>query len=820
MGEMPMPSASNSNAAASESKPEISEMAFDEDSNDDELLASSMIWSQTESTINRAPSQIYGNTEVPLATDSDGNKILRMFWLDAYEDYFKHPGTVYLFGKVWIDSQNQHVSCCATIKNIDRRLFLLPRKYRKVNGQTTDQLVGIADVNREFTEAVSTKYSINPFKSRKCTKLYSFEKNDVPVESDYLEIRYSANQTQLPSTLAGETFSHVFGTNTSALETFIISRRLKGPCWIEIKRPEFVNNSVSWCNLDINVHKLEDIEVSKDQSPPPPLVVMSLSLKTYTNSAKENEILGVSMLINTNYALDKPPPKIPFQQHFCAISKPTNCVFPFDLKEKLRSKMNKVNVELISNERSLLSLLVAKIHKIDPDIIVGHDITSFDLDVLIHRLLVGKVQNWSKIGRLKRAQNLKFGGGARNVSSFCAGRILCDIQISAKELIRCRSYDLTELVSHILKEKRQQLEQIDNVAAIFSSSVKLAELVSHGMNDASYGFRIMCELNVLPLALQITNICGNTMARSLLGGRSERNEYLLLHAFNDKNFIVPDKIYSKKSVVAEEDEDGNPSKKGGKKKPAYTGGLVLEPKKGFYDHFILLLDFNSLYPSIIQEYNICFTTVDLTQKLNGDDDEEYNEAFLPERGIEPGILPNEIKKLVESRKQVRSLMKGSDVSPEMLMQYDIRQKALKLTANSMYGCLGFGSSRFYAKRLASLITGKGREILLRTKDLVQTMNVEVIYGDTDSIMINTGLADIEEVLKLGNKIKSEVNKHYRLLEIDIDGIFKSMLLLKKKKYAALSMHRMPDGKFQTKQEMKGLDIVRRDWCPLAKEVGE
>jgi DNA polymerase alpha subunit A len=112
-------------------------------------------------------------------------------------------------------------------------------------------------------------------------------------------------------------------------------------------------------------------------------------------------------------------------------------------------------------------------------------------------------------------------------------------------------------------------------------------------------------LNALPLALQITQVAGNVMSRTLLGGRAERNEFLLLHAFYERDYIVPDKVYGKKKpLVGDEDLEADVTlatgKAGGKRKPAYAGGLVLEPKKGFYDTFILLMDFNSLYPSIIQ----------------------------------------------------------------------------------------------------------------------------------------------------------------------------------------------------------------------------
>merc|ERR1719384_2216649 len=94
----------------------------------------------------------------------------------------------------------------------------------------------------------------------------------------------------------------------------------------------------------------------------------------------------------------------------------------------------------------------------------------------------------------------------------------------------------------------------------------------------------------------------------------------------------------------------------GKRKPAYAGGLVLEPKKGFYDNFILLMDFNSLYPSIIQEYNICFTTVDRKKKERSPDGEMVLPA-LPDSAIQTGVLPAQIKKLVDSRREVKNLLK-------------------------------------------------------------------------------------------------------------------------------------------------------------------
>ncbi|KAI5305678.1 DNA-directed DNA polymerase alpha catalytic subunit pol1, partial [Ascosphaera atra] len=118
-----------------------------------------------------------------------------------------------------------------------------------------------------------------------------------------------------------------------------------------------------------------------------------------------------------------------------------------------------------------------------------------------------------------------------------------------------------------------------------------------------------------------------------------------------------------------------------------------------------------------------------------------------------------------------------------------------------------------------LTTFKGREVLRSTKALAETNQLQVIYGDTDSVMINTHADNIEEALKVGNAFKRSVNEQYRLLEIDIDNVFRRLLLHAKKKYAAINVTEN-DGKYIDQLEVKGLDMKRREFCALSKEVSQ
>ncbi|XP_066254764.1 DNA polymerase alpha catalytic subunit [Euwallacea similis] len=728
-------------------------------------------------------------------------QIFRFFWWDAFEDQEKQPGTVFLFGKTYCNKSKSYVSCCVAVKNIFRQIFLLPRPAILDNeGMPGKEAVTYKDLYCEFASLVAEPMHLKSYKARLVKKKYAFDPT-VPSESDYLEVRYSStepriNLDSIPTT--PKTFSKIFGINTSNIERLLIDAKLKGPCWLDIKNSELNSNPLSWCKIEVNCNSMSNLIKVEENLPPPPLVVATVNFRFHFNTqTNQNEILMASCVSHSRYFLDRPQPSTPFDHHFCVIAPAAKHSLPSDIHESLKS-FKATRVQKMDSEKALINYYVIQLSKIDPDLIVGHNLRGYQIDVLANRLTTLNVTSFSQFSRLKRSlkKNLTL--------EMFTGRLLVDIKISAKELIKARSYDLPTLCQQILKIPENKIIDLDpdEVSRMYATSQDLLKLIGYTMQDTVYMLKMLYDLSVVPLALEITKIAGNVMSRTLMGGRSERNEFLLLHAFNEKGYIVPDKQWKKTTS----DEEAKSSKR----KPAYTGGLVLEPKVGFYTKLLLLMDFNSLYPSIIQEYNICFTTLPY-----GESEDEFPDQHLP-----PGVLPTEIRKLVESRRQVKSLMASPDLSANQRMQYNIRQMALKLTANSMYGCLGFSNSRFYRKQLAALVTEKGRDLLLQTKTLTEANGFEVVYGDTDSIMVNTGITDYQEALKIGQKIKHEVNKSFKCVELDIDGIFKYLLLLKKKKYAAVLLTKSSSGELKTEVEYKGLDIVRRDWSPLASQAGK
>ena len=832
---------------------------------------------------------------------------MSMYWLDASEN----NGIIYLFGKVDVTPLNmkekRYVSCCVAVHGSERNLFVLPRATGGNRADGSLVRAGFSEVHRELTEMmvpeIIPRSAGQTFKCKLVKRKYAFEHGDIPrKETEYLKVVYTARHG-FPSPkqcVGGKNIERIFGAGSSCLELFLLKRKLMGPCWITVKNPRTISESVSWCSVEVGVENPKYVvKIPSHEAPPiPHLISMCVSMKTAVNPATHlHEIVALSALVHTKVDAEADTlldPKL--MRRFTIVRQlGVSCgnhfpsTFPHDLTNEIQKAGGGAGSVLTClNERAMLSMFFVRIHQEDPDLLASHNLFGFEFDVLLARAVANKIPAWSKLGRLKRTKPPK-GINDRDIT---AGRILCDTYKAAKEFLRETSYSLTSLAQSQLNYERTEVDPID-VPCFFSSSQEILKIAYHTSCDAMLVQRLMLKLQVVPLTKQLTNLSGNLWSRTIRGARAERIEYLLLHEFHSMKYVLPEKkafeggAKGKGGLAnAEDDEDG---KVGGqsrsKSKAAYAGGLVLEPKKGLYDTYILLLDFNSLYPSIIQEYNLCFTTVEWTkfmdptpstvsssstststsaitakskggkgkskagkitaqadsnssssgavqegdEELDDDDEDEDGEASLtagskalpplPDTVLSQGILPRVIKNLVDRRRGVKDLLK-KEKNVLVKQQLDIRQKALKLTANSMYGCLGFTFSRFYARPIAAMVTAMGREALQRTVDqATNQLGLDIIYGDTDSVMINTNSTDLAVVKEMGNMVKKEVNKLYKSLELDVDGIFKSMLLLKKKKYAAVVI-KEENGKITYEKELKGLDLVRRDWCPLSKDTGK
>ncbi|KAF6002214.1 DNA-directed DNA polymerase alpha catalytic subunit pol1 [Cyanidiococcus yangmingshanensis] len=702
-----------------------------------------------------------------------------------------------------------------------------------------------------------------------------------------LRVTYPAKYAALEPFLEGQTFSQVVGTKNTLMERFVLELQIPGPCWMRVSDATRVDG-VSSCSWSLSVDSPTKIEVlpkSEVQLSVPLMRVLSVSMRTVAeanSNAKELAVICGTVFdrVPTNRTVGDAPRAA---MQFAIVRPLSHESFPFGFDRIVRGR----RILRERNELAMIERFLAEINRLDPDILVCHQAMSHHLDVLIRRMRELRVREWWHLGRLiqrrqledlrKSTQAYTNGIGPALARQLVAGRLLCDTEEAAREYLpREKDYSLRSLCRSTFGSKIISQEECDeewstqSMLAAYRDAKELLEAIDKCNEDARLSFLLADRLAVIPLSNELASICGYLWSRALLGNRAERIEYLLLHEIHRSGkYVAPDKIRCQRRNnltprlgLKEQNTQGSvgtqtpvatftltqrggstPSSAAGsaqrlqhsvkRRKPAYQGGYVLEPKRGLYETCVLQLDFSSLYPSIIQEYNIDFTTV--TLDCDG-------AAQLPSPALDTGILPSVLRRLVQRRRQVREAARGES-DPVRQQQLHTRQLALKLTANAMYGCLGFAHSRFYIQELAELVTRTGRETLERTVELAQETLIrigrerlssstacspdeesnstpEVIYGDTDSIFIDSAVQFesklVGRVMELGNAIRREVNKQYRTLEIEVEALYIRMLLLNKKKYAAMK-YDLATGALS--KEVKGIEVVRRDWCSLVANSG-
>jgi len=798
--------------------------------------------------------------QTTLQREADGS--LWFYYIDAVEDERASPPRVYLFGKV--RERSGYASCCVVVEKVERCVHLMLNVDDFDEEDLANEVAKQAEA--EFDEICRNEArGVKKLRAKLKRRNYAFEKPLPQGCVPFLKVICDSAGDAVPPGIKGTSFSHVFGAQTSLLERLLLTRRIKGPSWLLLEADSFqmADARLSYCAHEIRAvpasiaaPKKEggdlDVQLLCERGMPtvcPPLRVLALSMQTMQHGGQNShEPVAMAMSMHSNISSQATDTNSDLHPHchWTAVRQLDTRSLPQQAQEELAH----YGVEQFQSEYAMLDAFLAKVQEFDPDVIAGHRAYSFDLDLLAARMNYTKVQGWQRLGKLRRARDRRIPGGKGSSAGFwlgtsiTSGRLVCDLVLQAKDLLpRLGTYDLPHIADAQLGEKGLRVIEPELLPKYFDSARHLVSLVDLTLKAARSIAVLVHSLQILPLTKQLTELAGNSWNASLQNQRAQRNEMLLCHEFHRAKFVLPDRenaLAKKRRLQGDaastavqmafdepeaEEADHAPAAASGKRgKAAYSGGLVLEPKVGLYDDFVLLLDFNSLYPSIIQEYNICFTTVDRPDELSvlqcADEAGMLHQTKLPDGTMDEGILPQVIRRLVESRRSVKQMIK-KESDTKRLQNLEIRQKALKLTANSMYGCLGFQNSRFYAKPIAALITAKGREALQNTCITVQQqLALEVVYGDTDSVFVNSRTKDYEEAFRIGDAIKRAVNKNYKRLEIEIDGVFGRILLLKKKKYAALKV--TVDPKTQERKEeseYKGLDIVRRDWCGLAKDMG-
>lgn len=252
----------------------------------------------------------------------------------------------------------------------------------------------------------------------------------------------------------------------------------------------------------------------------------------------------------------------------------------------------------------------------------------------------------------------------------------------------------------------------------------------------------------------------------------------------------------------------------------FKGGKVLDAKVGFYgDEPICVLDYKSMYPSIIRSKQICYTTyVDKEEYLGIDGViyKTYDGCTFAHRPGEKSVLCKIQDYLISERIRTKSMMDiETDTFKHNLL--DSKQKAQKLTSNAMYGVLGSMNGSMPLKQLASSIAYIGRDIITRTVECVENYTEStIVAGDTDSIFVKFKIPDEEsDALKYsfreGNLLAKRITKMFeKPIEFELEKVFTKFLLVSKKNYGGLVTSQ--DG--SSSLSVKGLVSIRKDVPPV------
>ncbi len=455
-------------------------------------------------------------------------------------------------------------------------------------------------------------------------------------------------------------------------------------------------------------------------------------------------------------------------------------------------------VKLVKNEKELLKDFEKTIKEKDPDIILTYNGDAFDFPMIRERAKEYKLK--LKIGR--ENDEFKFLRRGRASAASITGRVHLDLFPFINNILspnlETEVLTLNAVSSELLGDKKIEMD-FQELLEAWRKKKDLQKLALYCLKDSELTFRLF---NLL---------CSQIFELSKISGQLLFDASRMTYSQLVEGFLTK-KAHYLKEVIPNQPKFDEILKR---KQFTFTGGYVKEPIGGIHEN-IAVVDFRSLYPSIIATFNISPETLNCSCcKNNGFKVPETNFWFCKKK---KGFVSSVIKELLEERWEIKKKMKKEKKDSRRYYLLDTRQHVIKIIANAVYGYFGFPASKWYCKECAQSSAAWGRKLIKQAMEKASEDFV-VVYGDTDSAFLKpkkgkekTFKKDIEKFLEKINKTLPGV------IELDLQGFYKRGIFIPKGliKGTAKKRYALLDEK--GKLLIRGLETVRKDWCNLAKEL--
>ena len=430
------------------------------------------------------------------------------------------------------------------------------------------------------------------------------------------------------------------------------------------------------------------------------------------------------------------------------------------------------------NERDILTQFKNFVNHEDPDIIIGYNIDGYDLPLLIERMKVNNV-------RADFARDFSFPHRVQDRYWRMHGRIISDVWWNVKKYLHPKSETLNAVSRELLNEGKDNINRL-KIKEEWEN--RQDEVIKYCIKDADLTLRIYEKLRVVDRNMFMSTVTKLPLDDVTNGGTSNYVDSILIREADRKNIGVKLTYRVDKTAPIE-------------------GGYVRSIGAGLYSN-VVVLDFKSMYPSMIIKYNICFTTLSPDGKITAPNGVHYLDRTQKE-----GLIPKILQDLMRERDEVKKMAKNASSESDR-NYYDGVQGAIKILMNTFYGVLASSFYRFTNPEIGSSVTHYARNTIQNVMDKLERSGHRVIYGDTDSVFIESGKSSVDETVKFGEELSKRLSAEEGIL-LDFEKVLDPFFShgAKKRYVGRIAYPKDQEGKIL----IRGYEVRRTDSFDLQSE---